>query len=736
MEATENIQFYNYWCAFKRRWLPALTVFGAVVGLTYLYLSSKTPIYNAQGQFLFKQDKTSSLIGLDAGEALNSQNERFLETEAGIIRSTPILQKALARINENFQETPLKLEDLQQGLGIANIEGTDIMQVTYASNDPEIAALVVNQLMNVYVNNNFLSNRAATISAGSFIGTQLPKVKANVYHADVAVQRFKEKHKITDLGQAREAVAGNIERTGAQIDAVEAQLSDLNSRSKGFQNKLAMSPQQAMDTGSLSQSPAVQGVLKELQELQRKLADARSLYQEGHPIIAQFKDKEAQLNKLLKSQAAQVLQGQNVKTNDKYQVGEIQEELIANLIKLEVDRLGLVTQKATLSSQQALYQRKAASLPELEQQQQELERELSAAQSTYETLLKSLQEIKVKENQTVGDVRIIEYADIPAEPINASHKSAMAAGSIAGILIAAAIVYLLELTDKKIKTVKEARELFEYRLLSVIPLFNNKNKTGSSVAKTSEASKWKLPVIENPRSAISESYRLLQANLKFPDLDKALRVIVVTSSVPGEGKSTTCANLAAVIAQSDYGVLIIDADFRHPSQHHIWQISNKTGLMNVIAQKSSLSRTVIQTVRKNIDVLTAGVSNSDQDILLDSRSMAALIKQCPRQYEYVIIDTPPLVIAADATILGKIADGLVLVTRPGIADSINSKLVKQRMDQSEQNILGIVINGVLPENEPCSYYHARDNYQESGSRKRTSNSKKNWLRTLKVFRRS
>lgn len=691
MEAPENIQFYNYWCIFKRHWLPALAVFSTIVGLSHLYTSSKTPIYSAQGQILFKQDKTSSLIGLDSNaQAMDSQNGNSLNTEARLINSNYILQKVLAIVNENYsQKTPLRVGDLQAGLEVVNIEGTDILQVTYKSNDPETASLVVNQLMNAYVNKNLLGSRAAAISAGNFIISQLPKVKANVYNADAAIRKFKEKHKLTDLDQTQKSVAENTERTGSQIDSIEAQLSDLNSRSKGIQQKLGMSPEQAIAKASVSQSSAVQGVIKELQEVQRKLADARSLYKDDHPVIVLLKEKETQLKILLNSETTRILKGQNLGAYSNLQAGSIEQDLITTLTKLEIDRLGLVTQKTTLLKQQAFYQRKSATLPQLQQQLQELERELSASQSTYETLLKSLQEVKVKENRIVGNVQIVEYAEIPVVATNTSNNSSMIAASLAGILIAGAVVYFLELTDKKIKTVKQARELFEYRLLGTIPIFNKIAEIGSGA----------IPVIEDPRAFVSESYRMLQFNLEVAS-NKALKVIVITSSVSNEGKSTTCANLAAVMAQLEHKVLIVDADFQHPSQHFIWQISNKEGLMDVIAEKISFSDHAIQTVMKNLDVITTGGSDSNENILLDSRKIAAFIKQCTKQYDYIIIDTPPLAMSADANILSKVADGVILVTRPGVADAISSKVVKERLDQSGQNILGIVINGVFADKEP------------------------------------
>jgi capsular exopolysaccharide synthesis family protein len=740
MEETKSIDFYHYWRVFRRHWLPGVTTFGSVVVLTHVYLTSKASIYSAQGKLLFQQDQSSSLIKFDSEEeqqTTSSPNDRTQATEASVISSTPILQKALYRINIiNQQGVSLKLEELQQGIEIESIEKTDILQVSYKSKEPRLAALVVDEVMKAYVGYDLSSSRAAAASAAKFISAQLPRVKANVYAADVAVRNFKEKNQITDLEQTQGSIAANIERIGSQVDSVEAQLADLNSRSSALQKKLGISSQEAIAMNSLSKSPVVQGVLEDWKAVQSKLADARSRYRESSPIIIQLKDKEAQLKNQLKNQFAQVMQGQQAGHN-KLQVGQIQEALTTDLIKLEVDRVGLASQQATLSKQQALYQKKAATLPRLEQQLREAQRELSAAQSTYESLLKSLQEIKVIENRTVGNVRIIEAAQVPKVPINASKTSAMTAGSMAGILLAASVVYLLEKVDKRIKTVEKAKELFEYTLLATIPEFSKATKAANSAVQTTVERRLAVPVIESFHSSIRESYRMLHANLTFLNSDKALQVIVVTSSVPREGRSTTCANLAAVMAQVGYRVLIIDADLRCPSQHQIWQISNEVGLMDVIDRRGNLNETVIQKVMNNLYILTAGVMNSNSPVFIDSRSMTAFIERHRSEYDYVIFDTPSLAVAADAHILGKIADGVLLVTRPSIADSINSKLAKQSLDQSSQNILGIVVNGVVPENEFHSYhYYTGGSEQETGSREVTPHTRRNWLDILGLFRRS
>lgn len=736
METIESTNFSQYWNIFKRHWLYALVTFGSVVTFTYFYATTKEPIYSAQGKLIFKSDQSSSLIKFDSNTEQQSNAEapsdRSQATEAKVIISTPILQKAVKRINIlNQQKVSLTLDDLQQGLETSNVEKTDILQVSYKNKDPKLAALVVNEVMKVYVENHLENSRAAATSAAKFISAQLPRVKASVYSADLTVRNFKEKHQITDMGRTQESIAGNLERVDTQIDTVEAQLASLNSRSTALQQKLGISSGQAISVNSLSKSPILQGVLDDLRQVQSKLVEARARFRETNPTVVQLKDKEAQLKRLIQQQYTEILQQRQQGGSYKVQVGQIQEDLTTDLIKLEVERVGLVSELKILSLQQAFYKNKAAALPRLEQQLREQQRELSASQSTYEALLKSLQEVRVIENRTVGNVRIIENAIMPQQRVNANKTSAMMAGSLAGILLASGVIYLLDKLDKRIKTVDEAKELFEYTLLATIPDFS-KVASAVNALVTSNDRRLVQPAIAVSHPSISESYRLLHANLTFLKSERVLQTIVIASSVAKEGKSTTCANLATVIAHLGYRVLIVDADIYCPSQHLIWQIPNQAGLLNVLAARGDISSSdLIQRVTNNLYVLTAGVLNSTP-VYIDARSMTTLMEQFRSQYDYVIFDTPPLAATADAHILGRIADGVLLVTRPSIADAVSSKLAKESLDRCGHNILGIVVNAVRSENQP---YRNNSANNESVYRANGLAASRRWLDRLIRFNR-
>jgi capsular exopolysaccharide synthesis family protein len=211
-------------------------------------------------------------------------------------------------------------------------------------------------------------------------------------------------------------------------------------------------------------------------------------------------------------------------------------------------------------------------------------------------------------------------------------------------------------------------------------------------------------VINSPHSIISEAYRMLQANLRFLSPDRKLKVIVVTSSVPKEGKSTVSTNLAVAIAQLGSRVLLIDADLHHPQQHHIWELTNEVGLSEVIVGQTELNKAVKQ-VMPYLDVLPSGVIPPNSLALLGSQRMNSLIEDFSSIYDFVIVDTSPLLLVADALTLSKMSDGILLVSRPGAIDKVSAKATQELLSQSGQKVLGLVVNGVMVENEPDSYFH-------------------------------
>ena len=193
---------------------------------------------------------------------------------------------------------------------------------------------------------------------------------------------------------------------------------------------------------------------------------------------------------------------------------------------------------------------------------------------------------------------------------------------------------------------------------------------------------------------------------------------MVTSSVTKEGKSEVAANLAVAMAQVGRRVLLVDADMRHPIQHHIWEMTNSCGLSNVIVDQVPIPLAV-QEVMPNLYVLPSGVVPPNPVALLDSKRMASLMASFAEDYDCIIFDTPTLAGTADAAVLSKLSDGILLVARPGVLDWNSANATKEFLTQSGQNVLGMVINGVNIKNEPDSYFYYTRSSVESASPSRT-----------------
>ncbi|WP_232731920.1 GumC family protein [Kamptonema formosum] len=707
-----DIDFGHIWLILKRRWLPAGAVFASAVALSSLMAFLQKPVYRAEGKLLFKRDYTTSLTGV--GKELSevkpplTDKSNLLQTESEVIRSIPLLRETASALNlKDERGAPIDAEEIvKTRLDVKSLPGADVLLISYQGRAPEESAAVVNKLMSIYIENNIQVNRTQVAAAREFISQQLPKAEAIVLQAERALREFKEQNRVVALEEEAKSAVGVITGLENQIIRTQAELADATARSAELRNKLGQDSQEALAVSSLNQSAGVREVLQELQQVEAQLAVDRTRFQEAHPAIAGLKEKRAALKAVLQERVAESLGSPKPVSEGDLQIGETKENLAEELVKSEVERFGLAGQVERLSQTLASYKERVNILPKLEQDQRQLQRKLEAAQSTYEMLLKNLEEVRLAETQNIGNARILEPAPVPEKPLFRKPAILFALGSLLGVLLSTATVVILEIRDTSIKTLKEVKDVFGYILLGTIPYF------GKKALPRGKDKEWpvpNIPVRDTPHSPISEAYRMLQANLKFLSSDKPLKVIVVTSSVAKEGKSAVSANLAAAVAQLGRRVLLVDADMRHPLQHHIWELINAVGLSNAIVGQADF-KTAATEVMPNLDVLTAGVVPPNPLALLDSKRMASLIEYFSENYDFVIVDAPPLVIAADALTLGKMADGVLLVVRPEVVDYNSAAAAKEYLQRSGQNVLGLVANALIVENESDSYFYYGTEY--------------------------
>ncbi len=714
----EEIDFHKYWLVLQRRWVPAVGVFAVVVTAVTTGSFLLKPSYKAEGSLLIKGNRTASMTGL--GEAIGRidslSGTQPNETQAKIVASVPVMEKTIRSLNlRDDKGNFLKLKDFSKKLKVEGAKGTDILQVSYKDKDAVLAAKVVNKVVDIYIKTNVQANRAEAESARKFITEQLPRSERAVRDAESKLRNFKEENKIIILQQEASATDDTISKLENEITTTQAQLADVSRRSQELLQELKIDSRQIMTSASLSNTPGVQGVLKELQEAQTKLGVEQSRFSSSHPSVINLKEKITALDSILKQRVKEVAGNEQVISEigeKNLQVDEMRRDLIRDVVRTQAERDGLVDRIRKLSQARQTYKERANILPQLEQRQRELERKLKASQTTYENLLARLQEIRIAENQNVGNVRVISYAVVPDEPSGPRKLLIIAGGIIAGSLIGVIAGLALDLVDRSVKTAGEARELFQYTLLGVIPnlVITNKKKSRDEDGLV-------LPRVvgrDIGQFPLGDAYQMLQANLKFLSSDKQIKSIVVTSSVKNEGKSEVAANLAAAIAQVGQRVLLVDANMRHPIQHNVWGVNNSVGLSNLIVDQVSCDL-VVQEVMPNLHLLSSGVLPPNPLALLDSQRMGVLVSRFAEEYDYVVFDTPSLNGTADAAVLGKLADGILLVVRPGAIDSASANVAKEFLIQSGQNVLGMVINGLNVKQEPDSYFYYSKDSMESVS---------------------
>lgn len=704
----EEIDIQKYLQVIKRRWLPALGAIALTVTGASLYAFSLKPSYRAEGSVMIKSNQTSSLTGLSEElgrlEAL-TQNHNPLDTQARIVTSNPVLRKTIHALDFRDKEGKLvPIHALAAALNVEGIKGSDVLLISYSNPDPEKAARVVNTVIDEYIEQNVAANRTEAKKAREFLSEELPKARKLVKKAELELQRFKETNRIIALQEEAQAAVETIAKLEEQISQVQAQLAHVTARLGVLSDRAKVAPQQAVISADLSQTAGVQKILSQIQEAESQLALEQTRFKAGHPsVVAQEKRLEA-LNNILKQRTAEVAGSDGTFQAGDLQIGEIRQGLIAEITRVEAERVGLEQQIIKLRNKLYTYKRRAKYLPQLEQNQRELERKLKAAQSTYETLLTKIQEIKVAENQRIPNARIISEALIPDAPQGPRKVLFIIGGTAVGIFLGLIAAFGLDLIDRSVKTVKEAKEVFKYTVLGVIPVSGKNHKNSYSIAGVNRS----IPRIigkDIPDFPVGNAYQILQANLKFLCSDSQLKSIVVTSSVNKEGKSEVAANLAVTMSSLGRRVLLVDADMRHPIQHHTWGLTNAIGLSNIIVDHVDINAAVTE-VKPNLDVLCSGVLPPNPIALLDSQRMATLLGDFTQKYDFVIFDTPAVVGTADAAILSDLTDGILLVVRPGVVDLDSANAAKDYLNQSNQKVLGIVINGVNLKSEPNSnlYY--------------------------------
>ena len=505
------------------------------------------------------------------------------------------------------------------------------------------------------------------------------------------------------MGEEKRGLVGNLGSINQQITVTGSELQGMQAQSAALQGQLGLDLEQAVKANQLGSYPEVQSILDQLAETETALSKERQRFSDQHPSVISLNQKKEDLTQQLRNLiAVNVGEGVDVSQGLLRNENSIKENQLEKFISFKIEELSLQKQVGALyNSQQELIKR-AKVLPQLEQKDRELVRQAESAGKTYETLLNNLQEATIAANSKSGNADVVEYAALPDQG-NSGRGILLGMGVIMGAFLANLTVILLEMQDRSINSLVEIKKKFPYPTVGITrlepPMYQGRIVTR-----------------DEPDSFSSEVYRMIQANLKFLTNDKPPKVILVTSSVPEEGKSTVTANLAAAISQLGRSVLLVDADLRRSSQHHLWGVDNHKGLKDIVVDNVSPLSVIRQPMPK-LSLLTSGIVESNPLAILDSPKMSDFIGRSRREYDLILIDVPPLPVTADVLTISKLVDGILFVTRPGIVEHESAELAQEALATTGQKILGMVVNGVKANEFDRYSYHGRygKKYFEKGN---------------------
>jgi capsular exopolysaccharide synthesis family protein len=328
--------------------------------------------------------------------------------------------------------------------------------------------------------------------------------------------------------------------------------------------------------------------------------------------------------------------------------------------------------------------------PSLGAQEQRLTAEVATAQQLYGTLLAELQRARIAESSEGGYVTVLDNAMQPFTPVSPNRRRIFLTALVFGAILGLGAAVVLENLDDSVKSPDEVREQFGLSVVGTIPGIKDSDLPGENGAEVAR----RLATHFDPRSPVAEAYRSLRTNLAFARAHEAMRVLVLTSPGPADGKSTTVANLAITFAQQGQRTLLIDGDLRRAVLDKMFKVPRSPGLTDVLVGQQRLANVVHTTEIENLSVVGSGPFPPNPSELLGSSAMRDVLRDAQGEFDVVLIDSPPLLAVTDAAVLATMADGAILVIRVGSTAKAAVRRAVAQLQTVHGRIVGAVLNDV------------------------------------------
>ncbi len=602
---------------------------------------------------------------------------------------------------------------IKKSIEVKSKRGTDILILSSTLPFPEEAALVANTVAEEFAKLDARWGAEHTHNLLSFLESQIVIKENELAVAEELVKDFMEAEKIFDL-------TGNAELIMMQSTDVESKFyetaAEININEENIlylQEKLSKEEKQLADQLLNSLNSKLFALRQEIGQREAEQIRNEGLYGSQHDAVISTRKRISTLKGQL-DQEIQSLISRGVAVADPI---EYRQTLIGELLKSQATLAGYKAKADQYRKLMNHYNLQIEKLPKKQMEFARLERDRSVLNTTYMFMRQKLEEARVNVASEGGKIQIIDRAHIPGRASSPDKGRNMLLGLILGMGFGVGIVFLREYLDRTIQSI-EWIERFGVSVLGVIPVVtgmgsNQKSKKGKKdSASGSKNVQRRLITREDPKSPISESYRTLRTNILYSQADKKIKSILVSSPSPGEGKTTTISNLSITFANMGKKTLLLDTDLRRPVIHRVFGIKKEPGISHYLAGNIENFDSLIQkTDVENLYVVSAGITPPNPSELMGSKKMAELVDKLEREWDMVLLDSPPIVAVTDASMVSQEIDAMVMVVKAAETDrDAFRRAVKSLMGISVP-LAGVVVNGISRRTSKDTYYYYYQYYQ-------------------------
>jgi capsular exopolysaccharide synthesis family protein len=589
---------------------------------------------------------------------------------------------------QSFQQTELKamspsqregmLRAFQGALTVRIVPNTQLVEIRYRSTDPKLATDVANAVAEQYMQRNFQTHYEGAVQVARWLAKQMEELQGKAFDAQQKLANFQKEHNILGESESDNLVTDRLKLLNQQVTEAEA-----DRIVKEAKHRMAETGDPEL-IASATPSPTLQVLRGQEAELKSQLAQLNSKFGGGYPKVHELKSQLARLDSAIQTEVDNV----GKRLNDDY--------------------LSAAKTEGLLRDQFSAQKSAAYKLNEHAVQFAVLKHEVETSRELYDTLQVKLKVAGVTAGLNSSYISVVDPADIPSNPIEPKVRSNLAMGLFGGLLTGLLLAFMAESFDDTVSTSSELETFTGLPVLCSIPVNSFGRLKGVSEGAKSSAV---VPMlVNNPRSQAAEAFRGLRTSILLSTPDLQPKVIAIVSSIATEGKTTVAANLGVSFAQRGESVLLIDADLRRSALHSQFGVPySAAGVSTMLTQRTN-GNGIITPLESlpTLKLLPAGPHPPNPAELLGSKRMAEVLGHYSGEYDRIILDTPPILSVSDALALANLADAVVLVIRSGVARRKAVLRVRDLLQRSNTNLVGIVFNCVNMQLE--NYYGYSQRY--------------------------